>query len=241
MDGPRPDGYFGHPCIDCSPMDAPKMKQVSDDDLTERGGRIGDDNSSVLLIACGAIAREVLAVTNSAGLNHITLQCLPAKLHNEPDKITPAAKEMLDTTRGQFGQTFILYADCGTGGQLFDLCKEYGVEMLKGPHCYSFFEGNGAFEKRTEADFMSFYLTDFLVRQFEAFVVRPLGLDRNPELREMYFGNYEKLVYQVQVPDPALDKKAEECAEFLGLAYERIETGYGDLQVELKQWLAAPD
>ena len=109
--------------------------------------------------------------------------------------------------------------------------------MLKGPHCYSFFEGNAAFEERTKDAFTAFYLTDFLVRQFDAFVVRPLGLDRHPELRDMYFGNYTKLVYQAQAPDPELDALAQRHAEFLGLAYERIETGYGDLAKEMTAWI----
>ena len=106
-------------------------------------------------------------------------------------------------------------------------CKELGVEMVAGPHCYSFFEGNAAFAERDEMT--AFYLTDFLVRQFDAFVWRPMGLDRHPELRDIYFGNYEKLVYQAQTEDPALDTKARDCADRLGLVYERRFTGYGDL------------
>ncbi|MEO6300872.1 MAG: DUF1638 domain-containing protein, partial [Paracoccaceae bacterium] len=124
---------------------------------------------------------------------------------------------------------FILYADCGTGGLLFEKCKELGVEMISGPHCYSFFEGNDIFMAHADTEFTAFYLTDFLVRQFDAFVWRPMGLDRHPQLRDMYFGNYTKLVYQAQTEDPALDAKAEECANRLGLAYERRFTGYGDL------------
>mgnify|MGYP002654822443 FL=1 len=108
-------------------------------------------------------------------------------------------------------------------------CKELGVEMVEGPHCYSFFEGNAAFAEKAETEFTAFYLTDFLVRQFDAFVWRPMGLDRHPELRDMYFGNYTKLVYQAQLDDPALDAKARDCAARLGLAYERRFTGYGDL------------
>jgi hypothetical protein len=104
-----------------------------------------------------------------------------------------------------------------------------GVQMIEGPHCYSFFEGNDAFARLSETEFTAFYLTDFLVRQFDAFVWRPMGLDRHPELRDMYFGNYTKLVYQAQTNDPALDAKAEECARRLNLAYERRFTGYGDL------------
>jgi hypothetical protein len=128
---------------------------------------------------------------------------------------------------------FVLYADCGTGGQLQEKCKELGVEMIEGPHCYSFFEGNAAFAAKAETEFTAFYLTDFLVRQFDAFVWRPMGSGPAPELRDMYFGNYTKLVYQAQTDDPALDAKARDCAARLGLAYERRFTGYGDLETAL--------
>ena len=113
-------------------------------------------------------------------------------------------------------------------------CDEMGVQMVAGPHCYSFFEGNERFAVQSESEFTAFYLTDFLVRQFEAFVIKPMGLDRHPELRDMYFGNYEKLVYQAQTDDPALTEKAKEAAKTLGLAFERRQTGYGDLEVTLK-------
>jgi hypothetical protein len=108
-----------------------------------------------------------------------------------------------------------------------------GVEMIEGPHCYAFFEGTAGFVERAETEFTAFYLTDFLVRQFDAFVWRPMGLDRHPQLRDMLFGNYTKLVYQAQTDDPALDGKARECAARLGLAYERRFTGYGDLETAL--------
>lgn len=181
----------------------------------------------VLLIACGALAREILAIKSANGLAHLDLQCLPAILHNSPERIVPAIRETVAKYRNAYDQLFVVYADCGTGGQLQTACAEMGVEMVPGPHCYSFFEGNAAFAARDEMT--AFYLTDFLVRQFDAFVWEPLGLGRNPELRDMYFGNYEKLVYQAQTDDPALTEKAKNCAERLGLAFERRFTGYGDL------------
>ena len=153
--------------------------------------------------------------------------------HNTPDKITPAVKTYIEKYRGDYAQIFVVYADCGTGGQLQTLCDEMGVSMIAGPHCYSFFEGNAAFEAREELT--CFYLTDFLVRQFDAFVWRPMGLDRHPQLRDMYFGNYTKLVYQAQTNDPALDAKAADCANRLGLAYERRFTGYGDLATTMER------
>lgn len=183
----------------------------------------------MLLIACGALAHEILAVKAANGWDHLDLQCLPANLHLWPEKITLAVEEAVRARRGDYSSVFVVYADCGTGGLLQEKCKELGVEMVAGPHCYSFFEGNAAFAEKAETEFTAFYLTDFLVRQFDAFVWRPMGLDRHPQLRDMLFGNYTKLVYQAQLDDPALDAKARACAARLGLAYERRLTGYGDL------------
>ena len=187
----------------------------------------------VLLIACGALAHEILALTRVNGWSHLDLQCLPAKLHLWPEKIIPAVEAAVDAARDAYDRIFVVYADCGTGGLLQAACDRLGVEMVEGPHCYAFFEGNAVFAARAETEFDAFYLTDFLVRQFDAFVWRPMGLDRHPELRDMYFGNYRKLVYQAQINDPVLDAKAEDCAVRLGLDYERRFTGYGDLAVTL--------
>ncbi|APX90883.1 hypothetical protein BV394_00885 [Brevirhabdus pacifica] len=188
----------------------------------------------VLLLACGALAREILAIRDQAGLSHMDLMCLPAILHNSPQKIPDAVAEAVARHRDAYDRIFVVYGDCGTGGLLQARCEELGVEMMPGPHCYAFFEGVPRFAEIQEQEFTAFYLTDFLVRQFDAFVTRPLGLDRHPELREMYFGNYEKLVYQAQTDDADLDAKARDCAAFLGLAYERRLTGYGDLERELR-------
>ena len=209
------------------------MTQIIDAELTENGltelsaGRI-------LLIACGALAREILDLKKANGWDHMDLTCLPAKLHLYPEKITEAVIETVAKHRASYDEIFVVYADCGTGGLLQTACDNMGVQMVSGPHCYSFFEGNERFAGISESEFTAFYLTDFLVRQFEAFIIKPMGLDRHPELRDMYFGNYEKLVYQAQTDDPALTKKAKEAAETLGLAFERRLTGYGDLEVTLK-------
>lgn len=201
---------------------------LSDDLLTEQG-LAPTEQGRVLLIACGALAHEILALKRMNGWDHLDLQCLPANLHLWPDRIPAAVEQAVTDHRAAYDSMFIVYADCGTGGLLQEKCKELGVEMVEGPHCYSFFEGNAAFAAKAEDEFTAFYLTDFLVRQFDAFVWRPMGLDRHPELRDMYFGNYTKLVYQAQTDDPALDAKARDCAARLGLAYERRLTGYGDL------------
>lgn len=186
-----------------------------------------------MILACGALAREILALIKLNSWDHMDLTCLPAKLHLYPEKITDAVTEAVEKHRADYDQIFVAYADCGTGGLLEAKCAELGVDMIAGPHCYSFFEGNEAFAKIAEDEFTAFYLTDFLVKQFDAFVWRPMGLDRHPELRDMYFGNYTKLVYQAQVNDPTLDAKARECADRLGLDFERRFTGYGDLETAL--------
>ena len=185
----------------------------------------------VLLLACGALAHEIIALKRTNGWDHLDLQCLPALFHNHPEKITPAIEEAVLKHRAHYDDIFVVYADCGTGGQLFEKCKELGVRMVEGPHCYSFFETNAAFEARDEMT--AFYLTDFLVRQFDAFVWEPLGLGRHPALRDMYFGKYTKLVYQAQTHNPDLVEKAKACAERLQLDYEYRFTGYGDLETAL--------
>jgi hypothetical protein len=204
-----------------------------DGQLTEEGLPLGASRGRVLLIACGALAREILDLKRLNGWDHLDLTCLPAKYHLYPEKITEAVRQSVTHHRESYDDIFVVYADCGTGGGLEAACAELGVEMIAGPHCYSFFEGNAAFAKKAEEEFTAFYLTDFLVRQFDAFVIKPMGLDRHPELVEMYFGNYDRLIYQAQTDDPALTEKARSCAQRLGLAFERRFTGYGDLKVAL--------
>jgi len=204
---------------------------VSDDILTT-DGFAPKGAGKVLLLACGALAHEIIALKKLNGWDHLDLQCLPAIYHVHPEKIVPAVRAAVAEYRDDYDDIFVVYADCGTGGLLDAACKELGVAMIAGPHCYSFFEGNDAFEARDEMT--KFYLTDFLVRQFDAFVRKPLGLDRHPELRDMYFGNYTGLVYQAQINDPALVEKAKGYADELGLAFEYRFTGYGDLDTALR-------
>jgi len=203
---------------------------MDDTTLTLHGLRPGGAGS-VLLLACGALAREIIDLRAQNGWQHIDLQCLPAILHNTPESIVPAIEALVDRHRAGYETIFVVYADCGTGGLLQAACDRLGVQMIPGPHCYSFYEGNAAFAAR--AEMTCFYLTDFLVRQFDAFVWRPLGLDRHPHLRDTYFGNYTTLVYQAQTDDPGLDAAARDCAARLGLIYERRFTGYGDLAAQL--------
>ena len=210
-----------------APSTLPNDRSLTDEGLSPEG------KGKILLVACGALAREIIALRDMNSWTHIDLTCLPAIYHNSPDKITPAIREAVEKWRGSDEQIFIVYADCGTGGLLKAACDEMGVEMLEGPHCYSFFEGNDAFAARDEIT--SFFLTDFLARQFDAFIWKPLGLDRHPELLEMYFSHYEKLVYQSQTDQPVLLEQAKSYADRLGLEFEHRHTGYGDLSTELSR------
>lgn len=204
------------------------------DDITlTHEGLSARGEGRVLILACGALAREILALIRLNSWHHMDLHCLPAILHNTPEKITDAVMAAILEKRDGYERIFVAYADCGTSGELFEKCKNAGVEMISGPHCYSFFEGNDQFDKTADDNITTFYLTDFLTRQFDAFVIRPLGLDRHPELRDMYFAHYEKLVYLAQIDDPELTTKAEICADRLGLKFERRFTGYGDLATAL--------
>lgn len=214
-------------------MSLPPVLPLPDDAaLTHEGLAPADTAGRVLVVACGALAREILALIEANGWRHMSLTCLPAILHNRPEAIADAVEAAVTKHRGSYQQIFVAYADCGTGGELARRCAALGVEMIAGPHCYAFFEGNESFAAHAD-EITAFYLTDFLARQFDAFVTRPLGLDRHPELREMYFGNYRKLVYLAQTEDPALTEKARGHAAALGLAFERRFTGYGDLAAEL--------
>ena len=209
------------------------IKPVSDDALTEHG-LDAPATGRVLALACGALAREVLALIELNGWSHMTLRCLPAKLHLFPEQIPEAVRQGVRRGKADgFDDIFVLYADCGTGGMLDAVCEQEGVARVEGPHCYSFFDGNEAFAARGDEEMRCFYLTDFLVKQFDAFVWRPMGLDRHPELLEMMFGNYETLIYLAQTDDPALDAKAEEAAARLKLKFERRFTGYGDMAAAL--------
>lgn len=209
---------------------------LPDDGTLTHGGLGPTGQGRLLILACGALAHEIIAIKRLNGWDHVDLQCLPAILHNYPERITEAVAQAARAAQG-YDRIFVAYADCGTGGQLQAKCAELGVELIAGPHCYAFFEGNDTFAAHGEVT--SFYLTDFLARQFDAFVWRPLGLDRFPDLRDMYFGNYEKLVYLAQTDDPAITAKAADCAERLGLRFERRFTGYGELATALQAAAAA--
>jgi hypothetical protein len=185
-----------------------------------QGGR------KVLVIACGALAREVLALN----LDAIDLACLPASLHNHPKRIPEAMREKIRANRDAYDEILCLYGDCGTGGELDRVLAEEGVRRIEGAHCYAFFAGEETFAALAEEEPGTFYLTDFLARQFDALVIKGLGLDRFPQLRDDYFGAYRRVVHLAQFDDPDTTAKAQAAADRLGLTYERRFTGLAGLQ-----------
>ena len=195
------------------------------------------DRPDVLILACGAIAREVLAVIRLNGWTHVDVRCLPAKLHSTPEKIAGAVDAKLTELAGRYESVFVAYADCGTAGALDIVLNHHNVERLPGAHCYGFLAGNDAWDAMQEDDPATFYLTDFLARHFESLVVRGLKLDVHPELIPMMFGNYRRLIYLAQTDRPGLRERAEKAATFLGLAFEQRRTGYGELQPSLVQFV----
>lgn len=199
---------------------------------------IDEPGPKVLILACGALAREIRDVARLHQLNNVTLECLPASLHNRPERIGEALRKRLNRHNGKYQRVLLGYADCGTKGELLDICREYqnaGVEMemMPGAHCYQFFAGQERFDAMHHNDPTAFYLTDYLVKHFERIIMGGLGITDHPELRDLYFGDYTKLIYLAQTDDPVLDEKARAAADRLGLAFERVDTGYGDLESEL--------
>ena len=189
--------------------------------------------NKTLIIACGALARELSEVVYINNLKHIEVECLPASYHNSPDKIPAALEERILKHSADYEQIFVGYADCGTGGKVDKVCEKFGLKRLSGSHCYEFFAGRENFANIQENNIGSFYLTDFLVRHFERLVIKALWIDTHPELLNEYFGNYTQVVYLAQTDDPKLEELAREAAKKLGLKLVIKKTGYGDLEPEI--------
>ena len=194
-----------------------------------------------LVIACGALAREIAALTRANGWTALEVRCLPAELHNRPERIAPAVRETIAANRGRYAQMFVAYADCGTRGELDQVLREEGIERLPGAHCYEFFATARVFAQLADGEPGTFYLTDFLLRHFERLVVRPLGLDRHPELVQEYFRNYRKLVYLSQAPRADAIDQARRIAERFGFQFEHRFTGYGELGTRLAALVESQD
>ena len=176
--------------------------------------------ANTLVIACGALAKEIVALRKANGWSHMDVSCLPAELHNRPEKIPGAVREKIQHFRCRYANLFVAYADCGTGGMLDTVLEEEGVERIAGAHCYEFYAGAPVFEALAEQEIGTFYLTDFLLRHFERLVIHGLGIDKHPALLPVYFGNYKKLVYLAQVESD--DGRA------LGQCAARLEAQYSD-------------
>ena len=182
-------------------------------------------DATVLIIACGALAKEIVDLRRLNGWSHIKVQCLPAELHNRPEKIPGAVREAIEKYRDKYEQLFVAYADCGTGGELDKVLAQFDVGRLQGAHCYEFYSGAAAFAALSSDEPGSFYLTDFLARHFNRLVREGLGLDRHPELMSTYFGNYKRLVYLSQSDSALLEEAARKHADYLGLEFEHRHTG----------------
>ena len=205
------------------------------------------DSGRVLVVACGALAKELRYLITALGGGMaggkaervgIDLECLPAKLHNRPELIPEAVRKRVRAARGRYRTILVGYADCGTGGLLDKVCREEGVERLPGPHCYELYAGAESFAQLQEQELGTLYLTDYLVRHFERLILEGLGILDHPELQDVYFNNYTRLVYLSQESDPELDRLARQAADRLGLRFEKVATGYGglvDALVEIRE------
>jgi hypothetical protein len=194
----------------------------------------------LVIVGCGALARELLALTRD--IPGVKVLGVDARLHMRPALIAAAVERRIAEARATYGSDvgiFVAYADCGTGGALDAVLEREGVQRIEGAHCYEFYAGASAYAALQEEELGTFYLTDFLARQFESLVMRGLGLDRHPELLPDYFGSYRRLVYLAQTDDPVLDAKARAAADRLGLAYERRATGFGELAPTIENAIQA--
>ncbi len=194
---------------------------------------VAQNGQGLLIIACGALAHEITALKRANGWDHVDVKCLPAELHNRPERIPAAVRTLIQSSRRHYRSIFVAYADCGTGGLLDAVLEEEGVERIPGAHCYEFFATAPVFAELAESEPGTFYLTDFLLRHFERLVRQGLGLDKHPELFSAYFGNYKKLVYLAQAPKPGAIDEARAIAEQMGLRFEYRTTGYGTLETAL--------
>jgi len=184
------------------------------------------DRPSTLLICCGAIAREIVSIVRDHGWDNIRVQCLPPILHNDPPKILEGVRRKIHENRNRFDRVLVMYGDCGTGGGLQAMLEQEGIESIGGPHCYQAFAGD-AYTRLMAEEPGTFFLTDYLAKNFERLVFKGLALDRFPKLRNTYFGRYRKMVYLAQTKDPALEEMAREAADSIGLELEVRFTALG--------------
>ena len=193
-----------------------------------------DSEQGVLLLACGALAKDIISLIERNNLRNIYVKCLPAKLHHTPAAIPEAIRAKIRENKEQYKKIFVVYGDCGTAGALDKVLEEEGgIERIPGPHCFSFYWGNEDFAQDSADEIANFYLTDFFCRFFETFIWEALGLDRHESMVEFVFGNYKKLVYIPQEEDESLELKAQQIAKKLGLDFECRPHSFGDLQMSI--------
>ena len=201
--------------------------------MNEPTGASVASGGRTLIVACGALARELLQVVEANGLSHIDVECLPASFHNSPDVIPDAVATRVRAATNRYERIFVGYGDCGTGGRLDAVCKELGVDRLPGDHCYEFFSGSEAFADLHAEELGTFFLTDYLVKHFDRLVVKAFWLDTHPEMLDAVFGNYRRLAYLSQVDDPDLLDRARAAADRLGLSFEHRPTGLSNLEAQV--------
>ena len=189
------------------------------------------------LLICGALGKEVKAIVDGHGWE-VDVYGVPAMHHFYPKKIVEAVDRRLAKLAPRYGQVVVVYGDCGTAGALEPILARYGSVQLRGPHCYEMFAG-ADFDRIVDERPATFFLTDWLVRNFERAVVRGLGIDRYPELKAVYFRNYTDLLYLAQFPDERLVENAREIADYLGLPLEVRQTGLGALETRLAELIEA--
>lgn len=196
-----------------------------------------------LVIACGALAREIDELKRVNGWEHLHLACLDAKLHHRPALIPDRLRDKIRRNKERYDRIYVAYADCGTRGEIDRVIAEEGpgIDRLPGVHCYQFFAGSDRFAALADAEPGTFYLTDFLAQHFDRFVIEPLQLDKHPELHDAYFGNYRRAVYLSQTRDETLLGLAQEAADRLGLEFEHVHCGYGELETGLRSLANGPD
>ena len=194
----------------------------------------------MVVIACGALANEIVQLQKLNNWSFFELECIPAQIHNQPEQIPERVKAKIQVARAKGREVFVAFADCGTGGLLDKVLAEFEVERLPGAHCYEFYASSAVFEALCEEELGSFYLTDFLARHFDRLVLQGLGLNKHPELKKVYFAHYKRLVYLAQTINPDLQSRAQKAAQQLGLEFHTRYTGYGNLARSLSQLAKTP-
>ena len=192
-------------------------------------------NKDILIIGCGAIAHEINEIIKLNNWNNVSLQCLNADLHNTPKKLPMKIKETIESNLKEYSKIFLAYADCGTGGLIDSMLKNYDIERLEGAHCYEFYAGSRLFKDLSDREIGTFYLTDFLVKNFKRLIIDGLGISKHPSLKDEYFKNYKNIVYLAQKHDNDLELKAKDCANYLNLEYSVHYTGLDNFEDQLNK------